>query len=196
MAQSINIQGKPALDKATITKYGPAAGSAVAIFGLLLTGLGFLLPWLKSNTLGTSVTINGFELLTRSGNLSAFSGSAGKVYLAILARGSSYNALMCNLPFFLCGVLILAILSIVAVFAKKFPSPIKLYGSMAIGLLGLFSCCPSLLFFLDLRRSMWKGVSLQFGFYLAVFGLLVILVGGVAGIVATLMGGGFPKRNR
>ena len=44
MAQAFNIQGKPAMDKNMIVKYGPAAGGGIAIFGLLLTGLGFILP--------------------------------------------------------------------------------------------------------------------------------------------------------
>jgi hypothetical protein len=196
MAQAFNTQGKPAMDKNMIVKYGPAAGGGIAIFGLLLTGLGFLLPWLKTNVFGAGVTLNGLDFLTKTGDLFANSGDAGKNYLATVARGSSFNALMCNLPFFLCGALIIAILSIVAVFAKKFPSEIKLYSSMALGLLGLFSCCPSVLFFADMQKKMWNGVDLQFGFYLAVFGIGVILLGGIVGIVATLIGGGFPRRNR
>ncbi len=195
MAQSFNMQGKTPLDKNTLTMYGPAAGGGIAIFGLLLTGLGFLLPWLKTSSLGGSISISGLEFLTKSGDLTS-AGATGKNYLAIVARGSSFNALMCNLPFFLCGALIIAVLTIVAVFAKRFPPQIKLYSSMALGLLGLFACCPSVLFFLDLQKKMWNGFDLQFGFYLAVFGIGVILIGGIVGIVATLIGGGFPKRNR
>ncbi len=196
MAQSFGVQDKPALDKNAVTKFGPAAGGGVAIFGLLLTGLGFLLPWLKTSSLGAKISISGLDLLTNTGDLSNLSDASGKNYLAIVARGSSFNALLCNLPFFLCGALIIAVLTIVAVFAKKFPSQIKLYSSMALGLLGLFSCCPSVLFFFDMQKKMWDGVDLQFGFYLAVFGIAVILIGGIVGIVATLIGGGFPRRNR
>jgi hypothetical protein len=47
MAQSFNIQGKPALDKDTITKFGPVAGAAVSVFGLFVFFIGLLFDWVK-----------------------------------------------------------------------------------------------------------------------------------------------------
>jgi hypothetical protein len=193
MTQSVGAQVKPVLDKEGIIKYGPAAGGVIAIIGLLLAALGFVLPWLKFKILGETVTLSGLEFLTKSGGEGV---SANKEYLAMIARGSSYNALMCNLPFFLCGAFVIAVLIIVAVFARRFPSQLKLFGSIALGLFGAFSCCPTVLFFIDLQKDMWNEVDIQFGFYLAVLGIGIILLGGIVGIAIVLLGGGFPKRNR
>jgi len=190
MAQSFNAPLKLDLSKGSIIKFGPAAGSAVALFGFLITALGFVLPWLKSGD--PNITLSGLELLTKTGD------NLGKESIAMVARGSSFNALICNLPFFLCGAFLVSLFVIVFTFVKKAPALIKLYGPIALSLLGLFSCCPSVLFFMDLQKGMWDqgNVKIQFGFYIAVFGLAVIILGGIGGIVAAVAGGALPKRNR
>ena len=186
MAQSFNIPGKVDLSKGSLTKFGPAAGSAVALFGFLLTGLGFLLPWIKVS----DTTISGLDVLTKTGN------GGIKESLAMMARGSSFNALICNIPFFLCGAFIISLLVIASVFARKFPSQIKLYGPIALGLFGLFSCCPSLLFFIDLQNKMWLQTSIRFGFYIAAFGMVITLLGGIVGIASAIAGGDLLNRKR
>jgi hypothetical protein len=178
MAQAYNLPGKTALDKETISKYGPVAGAALSIFGVLLFLIGLLLDWVK-----IGVNFSGLEIFTDND--------------AAAIRGGFLNAFLCNLPLFLCGSVIVAIFIIAGVFWKKIPTMSKLTGPAALGILTLLSCCPAILFFADMQtRDILKAGDLGVGFYISLFGLVVTFLGGLIAIGITLYGGGFPKRNR
>ena len=178
MAQSFNFQGKPALGKDNITKFGPVAGAALSIFGCLVFLLGLLLNWVK-----IGVNFSGLEILTDND-------AAG-------IRGGFLNAFLCNLPIFLCGSVVVAIFIIAGAFWKKIPTMSKLTGPAALGVLTLLSCCPGVLFFVDLQtRDFFKAGDLGVGYFISLFGLAVAFLGGLIAIGITLYGGGFPKRNR
>jgi len=178
MAQSFNVQGKTALGKDTITKYGPVAGAALCIFGALLFLVGLLLDWVK-----LGVNFSGLEIFTDND-------AAG-------IRGGFINAFLCNLPIFLCGAVIVAIIIIAGVFWKKIPTMSKLTGPAALGILTLLSCCPGFLFFVDLQtRDFFKAGDLGIGYFISLFGLAIAFLGGLVAVGVTLYGGGFPKRNR
>jgi hypothetical protein len=179
MAQSFNVQGKPALGKDTITKFGPVAGAAVSIFGFLLFLIGLLFDWIKASGLKFS----GFQVL--------FDNDAAGI------RGGFLNGFLCNLPFFLCGSVIVAIFIIAGTFWKKIPSMSKLAGPAALGILTLLSCCPGILFLVDIQtRSNMKGVDLGIGYFISLFGLAVTFLGGLVALGVAIYGGGLPKFNR
>jgi len=178
MAQSFNVQGKSALGKDTITKFGPVAGAALCIFGFLLFLVGLLLDWVKNGD-----GLSGIKIFTDND--------------AAIVRGGFLNAFLCNLPIFLCGAVIVAILIIVGAFWKKLPTMSKLTGPAALGILTLLSCCPGILFFVDIQtRDFFSGIDLGVGYYISLFGLAVAFLGGLVAVGVTLYGGGFPKRNR
>jgi hypothetical protein len=175
MAQSFNIQGKSAMGKETITKFGPVAGAAVSIFGFFLFVIGLLFDWFKD--------FSGFKVLFDND--------------AVFIRGGVLNGFLCNLPIFLCGSVIVAIFIIAGTFWKKMPSLPKLAGPGALGILALLSCCPGILFLMDkLTRSGMKGATLYFGAILSLFGLAVVFFGGLVALGAAIYGGGLPKFNR
>src|SRR4030042_1471902 len=105
MAQSFNVQGKSALGKDTITKFGPVAGAGLSIFGFFLFLVGLLLDWVKNGE-----GLSGIKIFTDND--------------AAIVRGGFLNAFLCNLPIFLCGSVIVAILIIVGAF-KKNPNNVK-----------------------------------------------------------------------
>jgi hypothetical protein len=178
MAQSFNIQGKPALGKDTITKFGPVAGAALSIFGFLLFLVGLLLDWVKNGE-----GLSGIKIFTDND--------------AAIVRGGFLNAFLCDLPIFLCGAVIVAIFIIVGAFWKKIPTMSKLTGPAALGVLTLLSCCPALLFLADIQsRDILSGINLGVGYFISLFGLAVAFLGGLVAVGVTLYGGGFPKRNR
>jgi hypothetical protein len=178
MAQSFNIQGKPALDKSTITKYGPVAGAALSLFGFLLFLIGLLLDWVKNGE-----GLSGLKIFTDND--------------AAIVRGGFLNAFLCNLPIFLCGSVIVAIFIIIGTFWKKAPNISKLAGPTALGVLTLLSCCPALLFLIDFQsRDIFNSLNLGIGYFISLFGLAVVFLGGLVAIGVALYGGGFPKRNR
>ena len=186
MAQSFGIPKSPAqLDKGTITKFGPVVGGALSLFGMLIVAIGFVLPWVKIESVGLS----GLDILTKNGN-------GIKDAVAITLRGSSYNGLLCNLPLFLCGSLILALLLIAGTFWKKMPAQTNRFAPILLALFTLFSCCPTLMLVFDLQKDRFDGVKTDYGYWIALFGLAVVLLGAVAGVVAAIMGGGFPKRKK
>jgi hypothetical protein len=181
MAQSFNIQGKPALGKDNIIKFGPVAGAVVSIFGLFLFLISLLVDWIKFGP----EKLSGFQVL--------FDNTA----LAVAVRGGFLNGLLCNLPFFLCGSVIVAIFIIAGTFWNKVPTVSKLAGPGALGILTLLSCCPGILFLVDIQtRSNMKGTNLQFGYFLSLFALAVVFLGGLVALGAAIYGGGLPKFNR
>lgn len=180
MAQSFNIQRKPALGKESIVKYGPVAGAAITIFGFFIFFLGLLFNWV-----GGSVKLSGFKVLFDND--------------AVLIRGGFLNGLLCNLPFFLCGSLIIAIVILVGTLWKKMPTLPKLVGPAALGVLTLFSCCPGILFLIDTEsrvKDYGLGVNIGIGYFISLFGLAVAFLGGIAAIASAIYGGGVPKFNR
>jgi hypothetical protein len=178
MAQSFNVQGKPALDKSTITKFGPVVGAALCIFGFLLFLLGLLLDWLKNGE-----GLSGIKIFTDND--------------AALVRGGFLNAFLCNLPIFLCGSVLVAIFIIVGTFWKKAPSVSKFAVPTALGVLTFLSCCPGILFIVDVQsRDIFNGVDIGIGYFISLFGLAVVFLGGLVAVGVTIFGGGLPKRKR
>jgi hypothetical protein len=180
MAQSFNVPKVPAqLDKGTITKFGPLGGAAVTLFGVLLVLVGLLLNWIKNGE-----GVSGFKVLTDND------------YAVV--RGGLWNGLLCTLPLFLCLTSIVAILLIVGAFWKKMPVMSKLTGPSLLGLFALLSCCPAVLFLVDLQsRDMMKGVDPDLGYYISLFGLAVALLGALVAIGVTVWSsGGLPKRKK
>jgi hypothetical protein len=179
MAQSFNIQGKPALDKTAINKFGPVAGAALSLFGLFLFFVGLLFDWIKVPGMGYS----GLKILTDND--------------AVGIRGGFLNGFLCNLPFFLCGSFIVAIFIILGAFWKKVPATSKLTGPAALGVLTLLSCCPGILFFVDMQsRDILKVGDLGVGYFISLFGLAVTLLGGLVAVGVAISAGGLPKRTR
>jgi hypothetical protein len=180
MAQSFNNRGTPALGKETIDKYGPAAGAALSVFGIVLFLIGLLFDWVKNGE-----HFSGYKIFTDND--------------AVLVRGGFLNAFLCNLPIFLCGAILVAIFIIAGAFWKGVPAPSKLAGPAALGILTLLACCPGILFFIDIQsRGIIQnyGFNLAIGYYISIFGLAVAFLGGLVSVGVVLYGGGFPKRNR
>jgi hypothetical protein len=179
MAQSFNVQGKPALDKSTITKFGPIAGAALCIFGFLLFLIGLLLDWLKNGE-----GLSGIRIFTDND--------------AALVRGGFLNAFLCNLPIFLCGSVLVALFIIVGAFWKRAPAAVsKFAGPTALGVLTLLSCCPGILFLVDIQsRDVFNGVNIGIGYFISLFGLAVVFLGGLVSVGVAIYGGGLLKRKR
>ncbi len=178
MAQSFNIQGMPALDKENIIKFGPVAGAAVSVFGLFLFFIGLLFDWVKIKNGGPGYS--GFKIFTDNS-------AAG-------FRGGFLNGFLCDLPILLCGTLIVAILIVVGAFWKKMPSMSNMIAPGALGILTLLSCCPGILFVIDVQsRSIKDVVDMRAGYFISLFGLAVTFFGGLVALGVTLYGGGFPK---
>ena len=180
MAQSFNVPKVPSqLDKGTVTKFGPAAGAAITLFGMLLVLVGLLLNWIKNGD-----GVSGFKVLTDNDYA--------------MVRGGLWNGFLCTLPLFLCLSSIVAILLIVGVFWKKIPAMSKLTWPSLLGLFTLLSCCPAILFLVDLQsRDMMEGVDPDIGYYLSMFGLAVAFLGALVAIGVTIWSsGGLPKRKK
>jgi hypothetical protein len=77
------------------------------------------------------------------------------------------------------------------------PSMSKMAGPGALGILTLLSCCPGLLFVIDIQnRSIKDVINIGPGYFISLFGLVVAFFGGLVALGATYYGGGFPKLNR
>lgn len=178
MAQSVNVQGMPALGKESITKFGPVAGAALSIFGFFIFLIGLIFDWVKDGT-----GLSGFKVLFDND--------------AAIVRGGFLNGFLCNLPFFMCGSVLVALFIIAGTFWKKMPSMSSLAGPATLGILTLLSCCPGILFIVDMQsRSIMKSVNLGFGYFISLFGLAVAFLGGLVALGAVLYGGGLPKLRR
>ena len=179
MAQSFNLQGKPALGKDSIVKYGPVAGAVVSLLGLFFFLIGLLFSWVEF----AGFKFSGFKVLFDND--------------AVGIRGGFLNGFLCNLPIFLCGSFLIAVFIIVGTFYKKMPTVSNLAGPAALGILTLLSCCPGILFFMDIQtRSNIKGANLGIGYFISLFGLAIALLGGLVSVGSAIYGGGMPKFNR
>jgi hypothetical protein len=171
MSEINTPENKPIGKKVLIGKGGPIAGSAISIIGNLFVLIGFVLPWASCG----SYKLSGMDIVSYS--------VQGKL-------GSASGSLLCLIPFFAIGVIGIALLTIPAALIKKIPTIIKPIGTVLIILMTSLACLPSCLFFFNMQSTrndpgnygMGSLIRVEYGFWIAMFGLFISFLGGLIGI--------------
>jgi len=171
--------GRPTVNAQVIGRVGLLGGNTLITIGALLVLFSFMLPWASCG----GVNLSGLDIATQP---SEYGGNASWSVLLLVPLGA-----LVLLGVGLAGIVLsLLARSLSAALARLVPF-LPLLGALP----GLCGCCPSCAFFVNIQNArsdpdnLGLGVLIQveYGFWLALFGLGVSFVGILLAVVGGLV---------